>query len=312
MPRQTKAAVKVTEKNTKNEILEAYHELMEQAVDGSVEDDVVKQEQKVLDSAAKETVEKVTTDLSRLRITANQTISSLTEQLTAEAERFGTLQKAISVAQKELEEISQIKLRAGMLKRMIELQKQEEEKFEKEMAEKRAAWAHEQKVYEEGLKKERSREEEEYVYQKSLRMKREKDMFEEEKRAWERDMQEKKRLHAEQETELADLRKQVVQFPVELDKAVKTAIAESVALERKESQVRQNFAKQEWDSKQQLSALKITSLEQMVKAQTSEIEELKRQLEKATQQVKDIAVTVIEGVKKASDTPVRTPAQNTV
>jgi hypothetical protein len=266
-----------------------------------VEDEVVKQEEKVLDSAARETVEKVTTDLSKLRISANQTISSLTEQLTAEAERFATLQKAIVLAKTELEEISQIKLRASMLRRMIELQKQEEEKFEQEMAERRTAWEQEQKVYEGGLRQARSREEEEYVYQKSLRVKREKDAFEEEKRVWERDMQEKKRLQVEQEAELIDLRKKAVQFPAELDKAVKDAVAEALVQERKDAQIRQNFAKQESDTKQQLSALKITSLEQIVKAQATDIEDLKRQSEKASQQMKDIAVTVIEGAKRDSE-----------
>jgi len=299
MPRQKKTTIKVTEKNTKTEILDAYQQLLEEVTSDTVEDETVKQEQQLLDTAAKETVGKVTTDLSRLRITANQTISSLTEQLTDEAERFATLQKAIAVAKAELEEISQIKLHAGMLKRMIELQKQEEEKFEREITDKRVTWLEEQKSYEEGIKKERSREEEEYAYQKGLRLKREKDAFEEEKRAWEREMQEQKQLHAEQEAELVDLRKKAAQFPVDLDKAVKAAVAEAVAQERKEAQIRQNFAKQEWDAKQQLSGLKVTSLEQTVKVQAAEIEDLKRQLEKATQQVKDIAVTVIEGAKKS-------------
>src|SRR6266568_3367229 len=309
MSRLTKITTKVTEKNTKNEILDAYHKLLTEATSDTTEDETAKQEQQLVDTAAKETVEKVTTDLSRLRLTANQTISSLTEQLTGEAERFATLQKAIAVAKAELEEVSQIKLRSGMLKRMIELQKQEEEKFEREMAEKQAAWLAEQKSYEEVLKKDRSREEEEYGYQKTLRLKREKDAFEEEKRVWEREMQEKKQLHAEREAELVDLRKKAAQLPGELDKAVKTAVAEAIAQEKKDSQIRQNFAKQEWDAKQQLSALKVISLEQTVKVQAGEIAELKRQLEKATQQVKDIAITVIEGAKKFPEAPVKSPVQ---
>jgi len=185
-----------------------------------------------------------------------------------------------------------------VIRAMVKLQKQEEEKFEREMADKRATWLAEQKSYEEGLKKERSREEEEYGYQKTLRLKREKDAFEEEKRVWEREMHDKKQLHAEQAAELADLRKTAAQFPVELDKAIKTAVAEAVAEEKKDSQIRQNFAKQEWDAKQQLSALKITSLEQTVKGQAGEIVELKRQLEKAMQQVKDIEVAARQWLQR--------------
>ncbi len=303
MVRQVKSMEKVTERSTKGEIFEAYQELLDKVESGIVADEGVKQEERILDSAARETVEKVTNDLSKLRISANQTISSLTEQLTSEAERFSGLQKAIGVAKKELDEINQIKVRAGMLRRMIEVQKQEEEKFGAEIAERRAAWEEEQKRYEGQLKKERSREEEEYAYQKNLRVRREKDAFAEEKRVWEQDMQVKKQLHAQQVAELEELRKRAAQFPVELDKAVKSAVAQAVAQEKKDAQIRQNFAKQEWDSRQQLSALKVSSLEQTVKAQASEIEELKRQLEKATGQVKDIAVKVIEGAKRESDSP---------
>ncbi len=311
MARQAKSVDKVSERSTKNEIFDAYQELLEKVTTGTVDDESVKQEQNFLDSAARETVEKVTNDLSKLRISANQTISSLTEQLTSEAERFSTLQKAISIAQKELEEINQIKVRAGMLKRMIEVQKQEGEKFDAEMAAKRTTWEEEQKTYEEHLRKERKREEEEYIYQKSLRARREKDTYDAEKRAWEQDLQEKKKLHAQQVLELEELRKKVAAQPLDIDKAVKSAVAQGLAQEKKDSQIRQNFAKQEWDSKQQLSALKISTLEQMVKAQTAEIEELKRQLEKATQQVKDIAVKVIEGAKREPESPTKKLPQDT-
>jgi hypothetical protein len=307
MPRQPKATAKISEKSTKNEILEAYQELMEQATVAIPEDETAKQKKTVVASATQETVEKVTTDLSQLRISANQTISSLTEQLTVEAERFATLQKAITIAQQDLAEMSQIKVQAGMLKRMVEVQKQEEEAFESEMAEKRTTWAQEQRTYEEGLKKQRSREEDEYNYERTLRLKREKDAFDEEKRAWERDMQEEKKKHAQQQEVFDDLQKRAAQFPTELDKALKAAVADALALERKDSQNRQNFSKQEWDSKQQIATLKIASLEQTVKDLLKEKEELKRQLESATQQVKDIAVKVIEGVKREPPPPPISP-----
>lgn len=297
MPKQAKTTAKVSERSTKGEILEAYQDLLDKATD-ITDTDAGKQDQAILDSAAKETVENVTNDLSKLRISANQTISSLTEKLTSEAERFSTLQKAIAIAKNELEEIDQIKVRAGMLKRMIELQKTETEKFEKDIAEKRAVWEEEQKAYEEQLKKQRKREEEEYDYQKTLRARRERDAFEEEKRVWEQELQENKKQRADQIAELEELRKKATSFPLEIERAVKNAVSSTLVQEKKEAQIRANFSKQESDARQQISALKISSLEQTVKAQSAEIEELKRQFEKATQQVKDIAVKVIEGAHK--------------
>lgn len=311
MPKQIKNSSKVSERNTKTEILQAYQTLLEQATNEAAEDETIQQEQAVIDTAAKDTIEKITSDLAQARLSANQTISKLTEKLTDESERLTTLRKAITIAQRELEEIQQIKARAGMLRRMIELQKQEEERFDKEMAAKRIAWAEEQKQYEEQVGKERSREEDEYMYQKNLRMKRDRDLFEEERKKWEREFDEKKQVQIQKEAELAELRKKVLQFPQELDRAVKAAIAQTITQEKKEAQIRQNFAKQEADTRQQIATLKITSLENTVKSQAVEIEELKRQLEKATQQIKDIAVKVIEGVKKEPDQQLKAAPQTT-
>lgn len=310
MPRPAKSS-QVSERSTKNEILDAYQQLLGKIENGIETSETTKSEQSIVDSAAKETVEKITHDLTSLRLSLNQTISALTEDLSSQAERFATLRKAIAIAQKELEEIQQIKTRAGMLKQMIETQKDEQARFEEEMTAKQAAWLDEQKNYEEKLKRERAREEDEYAYQKNLKTKRDKDVMEEEKRRWEQELAEKKTAQAKQEAELDDLRKKAAEFPQELEKAVKTAIEKALEQERKDEQTRQNFAKQETESKQQISALKIASLENTVKTQSAEIEEMKRQLEKATQQVKDVAIAVIEGSKKESDNQNKTvPPQN--
>lgn len=301
MPRPAKSSSQVSERSTKNEILDAYQQLLEKIENGIETSETTKSEQSIVDTAAKETVEKITHDLTSLRLSLNQTISALTEDLSSQAERFATLRKAIAIAQKELEEVQQIKTRAGMLKQMVETQKDEQRRFEEEMTEKQTAWLEEQKNYEEKLKRERAREEDEYGYQKNLKTHRDKDLMEEEKRKWEYGLAEKKTLQAKQEAELEDLRKKAAQFPQEMEKAVKTAVDKALGEERKDEQNRQSFAKQDADAKQQISALKIASLENTVKIQSAEIDEMKRQLEKATQQVKDVAIAVIEGSKKDTD-----------
>lgn len=298
MPKTAKQISKVTERNTKNEILDAYQQLLDQLHKDTASDETAKQEQALLDSAAKETVDKVTKDLSQLKIVVNQTISNLTEQLTNEAERFATLQRAIAIAQKELEEKQQIKARAGMLYRLIETYTKEETQLEQEITSKRQTWLSEQQAYEERIKRERSREEDEYEYIKKLQRQRDLEAWEEEKRKREQRLAAEQEKQAQKDKELEELRKEVAQFPAQLDKAVKEAVAKTVMEERKEAQVRANFAKQDADTNAQIASLKISSLEKTVKEQREEIAELKRQLEKATQQVKDIAVTVIEGPRK--------------
>ena len=93
----------ISEKNTKSEILQAYQELIQQ-VTQSIEPDSVSLERKqVIDSAAKDTIEKVVQDLTSLRLSVNQTIGNLTEKFTEETEKLSNLQKAIQLADTELE-----------------------------------------------------------------------------------------------------------------------------------------------------------------------------------------------------------------
>ncbi len=296
MPR----TAKVSEKNTKGEILDAYQQLLAQASSG--EDAVSPEDAAAVAFASKETVEKITKDLSGLKLSVTQTISELTDRLTQEAERFGTIQKAINIAQKELGDLHQIKVRAGMLKRMVELQKEKEEEFERETAGKRRAWEEEQRLFEDQQKHGRTRDEEEYRYQRDLIKKRDEDEREEATHAFERGMASRKEEYAKQGKELEELRKRIAQVPAEADKAVKEAVAVAVAKEKEIAGVASQLAKQSADSDLKLAQLKSVSLEELVKSQVAEIARLNRELATATAQVKDIAIAVAEGQRKEPST----------
>jgi len=135
----------ISEKNTKSEILQAYQELIQQ-VTQSIEPDSVSLERKqVIDSAAKDTIEKVVQDLTSLRLSVNQTIGNLTEKFTEETEKLSNLQKAIQLADTELEEVQRIKVVSGMLQKLIETHKQKEEELNQEIERKRNQWGISQK-----------------------------------------------------------------------------------------------------------------------------------------------------------------------
>ena len=296
MPR----AAKVSEKNTKGEILDAYQQLLIQASAG--EDAVSMEDAAAVASASKETVEKITKDLSGFKLSVTQTISELTDRLTQEAERFATIQKAIAVAQKELEELVQIKVRAGMLKRMVEIQKEKEEDFEKAMAGKRRAWEEEQRLFEDQQKRGRTRDEEEYRYQRVLAKKRDEDDRKEATHTFERGTASHKEEYAKQGKELEELRKRIVQVPSELEKAVKEATFAAVVKEKEIAGVASQLFKQSAESDLKLAQAKIASLEELVKSQSAEITRLNRELAQATSQVKDIAIAVAEGQRKEPQT----------
>lgn len=274
----------VNEKNTKQEIFTAYQELLSQVTPPTPEASAfAKEEKTVLDTASRDTVEKITTDLTKLKVSFNQTIGSLLEQLTAEADRLVTLRSAIAVAEKNLLERQKISVTAGLLERMIAAHKQEESEFETAMQEARTAWAREQSEYIQTRDRARTREEEEYTYQKQLEKKRDAD------------------AHAALISELTDLRKKVAAAPAELEKAVKQAVTTAVAQAQGEAATKAQFIKQQTDAELNLASVKIDTLEGVVKSQAAEIVLLKKQLDEATRQVKDIAVSVIASAK--SDAP---------
>lgn len=298
----------VTEKNTKQEILSAYQELLEQITPATAEaSTLVKEETVVLDNASKETVEKITEELGKLKISFNQAISSFTELLTAEADRLAMLRKASMVAEKELEERQKIKVTAGLLERMIAAQKEREAAFEKDMADRKEAWEKEQQDHEEKIARERKREEEEYRYTQQLERKRIADERENERLARDRKAQEEKEAREALISELNELRKKAAAAPTETERSVKDAVVKAVAQAQADAAVKAQLIKQQADADLNLAQVKINTLESAVKAQTQEIILLKKQLEDATRQVKDIAVSVIESnrTEQSSSSPAK-------
>lgn len=309
MPRQTKTTTThVTEKSTKSEIMDAYKELLAE-LEEKPADEIHQKEKETVDLAASETVEKIVGDLSQLKISVSQTISSLTEKLTTEAERFAMIRKAIVIAQKELEETQKVKITASQLYDLIALQKKREEEFRLEMDTQRKVWEEEKKQYEDAKRKERTREEDEYEYNKKVERKRYQETWDEEIKKHERQKQEETEARQAMLKELDELRKTTATFPALKDKEIKTAVAQALAQAHKDSQISLNFSKQEADSKLKLAQSQITSLENQVKSQEAQIRELKIQLEASTKHIKDIAISVVEGSKKESPPPPRQGTQ---
>lgn len=106
-----------------------------------------------------------------------------------------------------------------------------------------------------------------------------------------------------------ELRKKVAQFPSEIEKAVKEAVAATVTKEKDRAEVAARMAKQAADGQFSLANAKIESLQDVVKSQSAEITRLNRELAEATRQVKDIAIAVAEGQRKE---PSPSPGKSTL
>lgn len=117
-----------------------------------------------------------------------------------------------------------------------------------------------------------------------------------------RTLQEKREELERQETELKQLRKQVAEFPAELDKQLKHAVDIARSEEQTRAKVARDLMEKQVDGERAIAKLKVETLERTVKDQTEKIRGLEAQLEQATRQVKDIAVSVIESKRPMMST----------
>lgn len=181
----------------------------------------------------------------------------------------------------------------------VRLQKEIEEQKENWEKEKKA---HEAFVLERNQQEEigRKREQEAYDYEITKKRRQEEDAFLEKKSKWEKELALQKEVIEAERKELTELRKDVAGFEAETEKAVKEAttslqrgLTEEFASEKK-------FSEQEFKAEKELMGLRISTITQENARQSKEIEALKKALEEATAQLKDVAVRVIESGSNAA------------
>lgn len=176
--------------------------------------------------------------------------------------------------------------------------------LQKEIAQIREDWAKEQEEHsrlliERDQQEEltRKREKETYQYETSKNRRQEEDEFLEKKLKWEKELQSKKDELQKEKEELLMLRRQVSGFEAELEKAVKEG---KLALQKEltdQFTIEKKLREQEVKSEKEILGLKIQNLAQENTRQSQEIIALKKALEEATAQLKDVAVRVIESSK---------------
>lgn len=207
---------KLTLSNTKQEMLEAYQAVLKQLE--AQKEAEMKPEKKIEERKAKEVIqvaeslstEGVAKEISNLKIEASKTLAQISDRLEEEVNKFRAIQSAISLKEKELQELYEIERSALTLAALIESQNQKRQEFELEMAEKKEALSQEiealraerereRKEYEEekkerdaAEKKRRDREKEEYEYSFKREQKLAKDKFEDEKAKLEKEIQAKR------------------------------------------------------------------------------------------------------------------------
>jgi hypothetical protein len=292
----------------------------------------LKPEKKIEEKKAKEVIqvaeslssEGIARETSNLKIETGKMLAQISDRLEEEIGKFKAIQNAIALKEKELQELYEIEKSAVTLAALIESQNQKRQAFESEMADRketlnqeiealRVERDKEKNDYEAEIKerdiaekKRRDREKEEYEYSFKREQKLAKDRFEDEKAKLEKEIQikkeqmqselkEREKVVAEKEEELNELRKKVNAFPKELETTVAKTIKETTDRLNLEAKNREELVKKEFIGERNVLTTRIESLEKIVKEQSEQIAKFSQQLEKAYQQVQDIAVKTIEG-----------------
>jgi hypothetical protein len=206
-------------------------------------------------------------DIGGLKAEVGKMLTTLSDRLEQEVNRYDAVKRAIAEKELELAEIYEIQKAASSLAALLEAQNLKKQEFEADMAvrkealsreieETRAEWqkekaqrAAEQKENDAVEARKRTREREEYEYSLQRERQTVRDVYEKEKAGFEeekaqlereitlrreqadREFADREQSLARQEQELADLRSRVAAFPKELEttvaREVKTAVKKS-------------------------------------------------------------------------------------
>ena len=240
-------------KNTKQELLDAYQEMLQQLHEKEMaqlrpeQKLKEKKEESILKAVAGISADGVIQETNKLKQEIGGMLNKLTDRLAAEVNKFDQVQLAIEIKERELKEIYEIEKAAATLAALIETQRQEKIEFEEEMAHKQASltrdieatelqWQKEKadrqvdiKEQQEQETKDRKRQKEEYQYAFEREQQLARDKFEDEKakllvekQALENQM---KALKEQTEKELSEREKQINSREKEFE-SLQTQVAE--------------------------------------------------------------------------------------
>jgi chromosome segregation ATPase len=271
------------------------------------------------------TAEHVTRQIADMQLSINRMLTELSQQLREESNKLAEIRLAIDTENARLNELHDIDAAMLSLKAILEVAAERRAALEAELnhresdlrtaiEQKNEDWTREQADHEAKLKKAREREEEEYAYKLSLKRRKETDdnaaqqgalqkALQEQRAKADQDIEERERAIATRETEIKELQTRVERFPQELAAATKQAEQAVRSEAQKQAALEAKLAKMETDAEKNMTALKISGLEDLLKRQASQIEAMTKQLSAAQTQVQAMAVKAIEGAAGMKSTP---------
>ncbi len=320
---------KVSASSTKNDILEAYEEMLAYLNEQKMENATLKkdlQDKSKIVAQAKTNVENTNPleTLDNIGLAFMKQLEELKSKMLQEKQKFEEIEQAISLEKNVLEDIYGIKVEAESLEALIATHKQAKEKLEleiKQAKEKLVAdikqgkeeWNAELKQSEEAWlaklaqsKQEKQREEEDYLYNLKIGRRNDEDAYlqkkskleqelQEEKSSFEKETTERENELKAREEELVALREKEITYQKNIDEAIVKTEKEVSTKLKIEYEYKQKLENKEMEVQLKLYQQEIELLKSKSSEQQAIISELNEKSAKASDQVKDIALKAIEG-----------------
>jgi len=252
-------------------------------------------------------------------------VGNLSEQLIAEATQLESIRQAITIEKSELETLYKLKdIEESTIDLLLEQYQitvkeytenyhHQKEQDEAEIITLRQAWTKEQEnyrrvfsaekeaclqnqmreksEYEYNLDKERDLAEAEYEQEKKARVLK----LSEARQTLEDDWSKKEIVILNQEQEYTTAKDKVIAFESLLQAKIKQGREEGRGIGSHQAKIKTDLRNKEMIGSKQNYELKVESLEQTIRHQTTRINKLSQQLDSSLQQVQDLAVKAIEG-----------------
>lgn len=312
----------VSSKNTKEQILEAYTQALDQLQQKEMPlADVQKitEKEQLTERVSKVTNEGIVSELGTLKSEIIRQLDTLSSQLLVEFKQLTDIQAVIAFEQQHLEYVYGIKESAQSLAALLQSHAQNQLKLEEELKTKKAeieeyvthqkqlwkesqeAFEKEQKEAKENLERQRIREEEEYVYNRDLNRRKDHDTYMQEReledqqiKAKVQELETREKQVVAQEQHISELEKAVAEYPQQVQEAINTAEEKLRNELTKNSEMEKTLLQKDYESQLQLKTQHLESYLHKIKEQEALIKELTTRADLATKQVQDIACKALE------------------
>jgi hypothetical protein len=264
-------------------------------------------ETEVLQAVAGLNFDGVSNTIASTQVEVQKSLASLSATLVERLQVLQDVEEAIKLKREDLQQLYDIEATAVALDDLEaqiedrregweEEQARKQREFVEMQAERNKQWARSEEEYQYKLGQQHRKQEDDFTTRLGQQDKANREKQEMIEKNWaEREAELKKR-----ETELAELRTKVAEFPEVVKKEVNAAVAVATNSVKKEYETKIVLAAKDAETAQKLAAQEIASLKQALEKAQTQITDVKAQLEQAHRDAKEISAKALESASGRS------------